>query len=240
MKAAVLLPLYVINFLTVACLLLPATPGFAQDYQDHESIKETARHYVLNQTAVDHDKIDISIGTLDSRLRLHRCNKPLEAFRTPGTRMLGNTSIGIECTDAAPWKLYVPVKISIYENVLTAKRYLKRGTQIKPDDIELHRRDLSTITRGYITEPQQAVGMILKQTLMADALLTPVMLEAQKLVHRGEGVIILAKNNGVEVRMKGKALVDGANGQTIRVKNLASQRIVEGQVISRGVVSVPM
>lgn len=240
MKATAPLPIHMIIFLTVTWTLMPATPGFTQEFQDRATIQETARHYVQNQAAEDHNKVEITVGTLDPRLRLHRCDKPLEAFKPPGSRMIGNTSIGVKCVGATPWKLYVPVKISIYKNVLIAKRYLKRGAKIKASDIELYERDLSTVTRGYMTEPQQAVGMILKQPLMVDAILTPAMLEAQKLVRRGEGVIILAKDNGIEVRMKGKALVDGSNGQIIRVKNLASQRIIEGQVISRGIVSVPM
>jgi len=240
MKATMSLPMYMIIFLTVTFTLLPAHAGFTQDYQDHAAIKEAARNYVLTQISADRENIEMTIGTLDARLRLPRCGKALEAFKSPGARMLGNTSIGVSCNDSTPWKLYVPVKISIYENVLVAKNYLRRGTQIKADDIERRRRDLSILTRSYITEPQQVVGLILKQPLMADAILTPTMFEAQKLVRRGEGVIILAKDGGIEVRMKGKALVDGTNGQTIRVQNLVSQRIVEGQVISRGVISVPM
>ena len=240
MKATYHIPMPMVIFLTAALTLLTMSTGLTQDFQDPESIKETARDYVLNQTTADPEQLEISIGTIDPRLRLPRCNKSLEAYKSPGSRMLGNTSIGIKCTGSTPWKLYVPVKISIYENVLIAKNYLRRGSQIKASDIQLHRRDLSTLTRGYITEPQQVVGLILKQPLMADAILSPSMLEAKKLVRRGEGVIILAKNNGIEVRMKGKALVDGTDGQIIRVKNLASQRIIEGQVISRGVVSVPM
>jgi len=240
MNAVPHMPLSRVIFLTTVFMLLPMSAGFSQDFQDPMSIKDTARNYVLNQTTADPDQVEINIGTIDPRLHLPRCDQSLEAYKSPGARLLGNTSIGIKCTGSTPWKLYVPVKISIYENVLIAKSYLRRGSQIKANDVILQRRDTSTLTRGYISDPHQVIGLILKQPLMSDAILVPPMLEARKLVHRGEGVIILAKNEGIEVRMKGKALVDGTNGQIIRVQNLASQRIVEGQVISRGVVSVPM
>lgn len=234
------LPIVMVIFLAAACMVAPVNAVFAQESQDPATIHDTAMDFALSQTTADPDKIEITLGKIDPRLNLPRCDTSLEAFKSPGARMLGNTSIGVRCDGTSPWKLYVPVKISVYEKVLVAKNYLKRGAQIKESDIEAYSRDLSTLTRGYITEPKQIIGQVLKQPLMADAVITPIMLEAQKLIRRGEGVIILAKNDGFEVRMKGKALVDGINGQIIRVENLASQRIVEGQVISRGVVSVPM
>jgi flagellar basal body P-ring formation protein FlgA len=212
----------------------------AQDFQDTAAIKETVRDYVLKQIDASPDNINITIGTIDPRLHLASCNGSLEAYQSTGGRMLGNTSIGVRCNAGTRWKLYVPVSISVYDNVLIAKRYLRRGTLIQASDLEQQPRDLATLNRGYVTQPQQAVGMILKQPVRAETAINPAMLEAQKLVRRGESVIILAKNEGLEVRMKGKALNDGVNGEIIQVQNLASQRIVEGQVVSRGVISVPM
>ena len=171
-----------IIFLTVVCVLLSANPGFAQDFQNHEDILETARQFVMDQTARDHDKIEITLGKIDARMHLHRCNQTLEAFKSPGSHLLGHSSIGVRCNGTTPWKLYVPVKISIYENVLVAKRYLRRGVQIQQGDIELQKRDLASMNRGYLTQTRQVVGMILRQPAMADAVLNPAMLEAKKLL----------------------------------------------------------
>lgn len=241
MKALKIPPINLPLILVAIFMLLQAKMGFTQEFQDPASIEQAARRFVLTQAGMDSNNVEITIGSMDSRLRLARCSTPLEAFISPGSGALsGNTSIGIKCNDAKPWKLYIPVKISVYENVITAKSYLKRGTQLTNDDISIQKTDISSLTRGYTTEPQQVIGLVLKQPLAANAVIVPAMLEAQMLVRRGEGVIILAKNEGIEVRMQGKALDDGSNGQIIQVQNLASQRIVEGQVISRGVVSVPM
>ena len=241
MKALIPLPINLLLLLMLVATLLPAKVGHTQGYQYLVSIEEAARNFILSQTGMDQDNVEITIGSLDSRLRLSHCDKPLEAFFPTGSGSLsGNTSIGIRCDDANPWKLYIPAKINVYENVLTAKRYLKRGTQLTEGDLVLQRTDITTLTRGYATEPQQVIGLILKQPLAANAAIVPALLEAQMLIRRGEGVIILAINDGVEVRMKGKALKDGSTGQIIQVQNLTSQRVVEGQVISRGVVSVAM
>lgn len=66
------------------------------------------------------------------------------------------------------------------------------------------------------------------------------MLEAPRLVRKGDLVTLLAEIAGVNVRMTGKALADGAAGTSIQVSNLSSQRVIEGTVIAEGVVKVRM
>ena len=59
------------------------------------------------------------------------------------------------------------------------------------------------------------------------------MLEADRIVSKGQSVILIATQGGLKVSMTGKALSDGALNQRIRVENLNSGRVVEGIVRSR-------
>jgi flagella basal body P-ring formation protein FlgA len=72
----------------------------------------------------------------------------------------------------------------------------------------------------------------------AGMVLTPALLKPQLLIKRGEKVTILADTGAVQVRMEGKALMDGARGQVIRVRNLSSKREVEAAVVAPGIVQV--
>jgi flagella basal body P-ring formation protein FlgA len=58
------------------------------------------------------------------------------------------------------------------------------------------------------------------------------------LVRRGQKVVILAKIEGLRVKMQGIALQDGSQGMTIKVKNKSSRRIIEGTVIRPGTIMV--
>ena len=49
---------------------------------------------------------------------------------------------------------------------------------------------------------------------------------------------ILSEAGGIQVRMNGEALADGTQGKVVRVRNASSKRIVEGEVIAKGMVKV--
>src|SRR3990172_9755042 len=96
MKALIHLPITLHLFVMRVATLLPAKVGHTQEYQDLVSIEEAARNFILSQTGMDQDNVEITIGSLDSRLRLSHCDKPVEAFFPAGSGSLsGNTSIGI-------------------------------------------------------------------------------------------------------------------------------------------------
>jgi flagella basal body P-ring formation protein FlgA len=92
----------------------------------------------------------------------------------------------------------------------------------------------------YFNDPALVLGMYAKRPIPEGKALSIHMLQAPHLVRRGQEVILLAKTAGLEVRMKGKALADGAKGDLIQVRNTKSRRIVEGVVTNQGVVRVGM
>lgn len=65
-------------------------------------------------------------------------------------------------------------------------------------------------------------------------------LRPQKIIQRGELIMLVATAGQMEVRMSGTALSDGSLGQRVRVKNLSSKRVVEGVVDGPGTVKVTM
>ena len=72
----------------------------------------------------------------------------------------------------------------------------------------------------------------------AGVALTPDKLASVKLVRNGELVQLVSASSQVQVAARGKALNDGTQGNTVRVRNLSSGRVVEGRVIGLGKVAV--
>lgn len=217
--------------------LLPAS-AVAQGPQTHASILEAARGFLEAQVAGGRDRTEIRMGSLDRRLRLARCDAPLEGFLPPGGRLQGNTSVGVRCTGSRPWKLYVPARIARFREVAVASGYIGRGTRITGDQVTLAERNVTDWNRGFITEAGQAVGKTAKRDVREGQIIDPRALTRPTLIRRGEQVTIITKTSAIEVRMKGKALSNGARGELIRVENTKSQRIIEGEVTARGFVTV--
>lgn len=99
---------------------------------------------------------------------------------------------------------------------------------------------VSELHGGYIENPENAVGSALKVAVKRGAPLSPKQLRRPPAVKRGNQVTILGRAGGVEVRMSGTALSDGATGQRIKVRNSSSSRQVEGTVVAVNTVEVTL
>lgn len=213
----------------------------AADYQSQASIRDTAQRFIASETKAEFESVpDIQVGRLDRRLRLAACSQSLQGFLPPGGRTLGNITVGVRCAGIKPWTVYVPVKVKAYKKVLVTKRPLKRGESLSKQDVKLATQDLSGLRSSYLTEATQAVGKTLKRSIPAGTVLTTALLTSPSIIRRGQMVTLLSRSGGLQVQASGKALMDGASGQRIRVQNKTSKKVVEGVVISAGVVQIPL
>jgi flagella basal body P-ring formation protein FlgA len=210
--------------------------------QDHESIRQTAKFYAekLAQTEGDAERKTIDVATLDRRLRLAKCSKPLEAFKSPNTKNYGRTTIGVRCNGEKSWKLYVSVNIQIIKPIVTLKNSVNRNSILQTSDLVLEEKDISTLHRGFYTQVNKLVGKHLKNSLKAGAVLTPGHVKNPLAVKKGAIVMILADAAGIKVHMKGKALKSGSPGEWIPVQNLSSKRQIEGRILRAGVIQVTL
>lgn len=224
-------------------LLLPLliiTSSQASDtFQSRESIRSTVHKFMLDLAERDHNATaEVKVGRLDPRLRLAHCDQPLETFLPPGGRSLGNSTVGVRCHSIKPWTLYVPTQISISREILVSTRPLQRGEIVTAKDLQLEQRSLAALRNNYLIDPSLAIGKRIKRNLPTGAALTASILISPSLIKRGEQVTVFIESAGIQVRASAKAVMDGALGETIRVRNTTSKQLVEGIVVSRGVIQV--
>lgn len=229
------------QYLLLFVLWLTVVPSFAQgEIQSHESITTAVYDFLSSQLSNDGTIDEISVGTLDARLRLKRCPVPLVTAFPPASRKQGNVTVGVKCEGEKPWSLYVQAKVSRLGEVVVAVRTMVRDEIVSADDVILQRRELDGVVGGYLTQLSDPLGMRVVRTIRADEVVNPAYLTQPILVKRGDRVTIMARSGGVEVRMDGKALSDGVMGAQIRVMNLSSKKEVKGIVLGQGSVEIGM
>ncbi|MBT8121609.1 MAG: flagellar basal body P-ring formation protein FlgA [Gammaproteobacteria bacterium] len=226
--------------LAVLMLALTGTVTGGQ-LQDHASIKRAAESFITDVVRSSHGaEPTVRAGSLDSRLRLTRCDIPLEAFQPGGSRALGNTTVGIRCTGNTSWTLYVPVSVSLFGDVVVAARPLTRATLLTAADLKMARRDLAQLHSGYFGSIDQAIGKQAGRNIAVDTAISTSLVKEPLAVKRGQRVSLVALAGGLEVRMTGEAMSDGTKGQRIKVRNLRSKRVVDGIVKSATTIQVAM
>ncbi|WP_393949212.1 flagellar basal body P-ring formation chaperone FlgA [Kluyvera intermedia] len=144
----------------------------------------------------------------------------------------------VRCGDANGWDIAVTVKPDIYLPVIIANNTLERGQVINADSITVRKINISNTRGDYITLPDDVVGMTVKRRIRDRQPIMLNQLESPLLVERGQRVLMIAEQNGVEARTMGEAIKKGRKGEIIKVKNESSGRVVSAIVADTGVVKM--
>ena len=233
---ALLMTLTVLNIGLISGVSMAGT---TQQFQSHESILSAVRNFLQKHSELEqHNKIDIQLGHIDPRLKVSQCAEALQLSLAPGSNTSGKTTVNVRCSAKKPWALYVTAMINKFEKVYQTSAALARGHIITQQDIQIVEYNLSKLNRGYYTDKKDLIGQETSRRLNKFKVIHPGQVKAPLMVKQGEQVALVATNKQFSVRMSGKALMNGALGDHIRVKNLSSKRIIEGKVTRSGEVTV--
>jgi flagella basal body P-ring formation protein FlgA len=217
-----------------------STSAMSVEVQSLQSIRDAVQLFVESNLDASTGETEVTVGQLDRRLRLTRCEEPLQTYFPNSVKPLGNITVGVRCEGAKPWSLMVQARIQQFIDVVVTSRPLGRNLILDEGDVLLSRTDISSFSGGYFASIPEVSGMVLKRSVTAGTVLTTSMLKPAILIKRGEKVIIRAETGSVLIKMEGEALQAGVKGEMIEVKNLSSKQVIEAEVVSPGVVRVRM
>ncbi len=224
------------HLLTLLALLLPFAAHGDEALETPSTLKKTVEAFLSAQLA-GQPGAGFTVGGVDSRLRLPRCDRT-EAFLPAGSRLWGNTTVGVRCEAPAAWSIYVPVTVKVMAGAVVSLRPLGQGQVISAADVALKSQDLTQLSPGVLTDPADAVGKTLAAPVPAGYPLRADMLKAPMAVFQGQNVRLTAKGPGFTVTSEGKAMGNAADGQPVQVRTPSGQ-VVKGVARSGGVVEIP-
>jgi flagella basal body P-ring formation protein FlgA len=211
-------------------------PGIAgAPWQSPMSIREAARAFVLESLDAPGD-VSLEAIAVDDRLKLTACAEPL-AVATERPLRNGRGTVSVSCASPQAWRLFVPVRGTRQVAVVVAERSLRRSDVLTAQDVVLAARSSASLPYDYVTRVEDAVGLVVRRTVPAGAVLVPAALEQPRLVERGALVTLVSSTGPVLVKSQGVALEAAGLKQRIRVRT-ASGRVVEGVVESSDQVRV--
>jgi len=139
------------------------------------------------------------------------------------------------CADGRGWRHEFTVRARISALVAVTAAPVNANAPLGEADVALERRDISTIA-DPVGVPEEAIGRSSRRSLRAGEVLRAGQLVAPIAVKRGDGVTMMARQDGIEVSMAGEALDAGARGAVVRVRNSASGQVVRMRVLGAGAV----
>ena len=184
-------------------------------------------------------RMEVSVGSLDSRLRLAPCAR-VEPYLPNGARLWGRTRIGLRCVEGATaWNVFLPVTVKAFGPAWVLAGPVAAGAVLTAADAVEGEVDWAAESAPVMANPDMWVGQVAARSLAGGQALRQSMVRAPHLFRAGAQVKIVAQGPGYAVTSAGQAMTAGAAGQTVRIR-MDNGRIVSGTVSENGTVDVAL
>lgn len=172
-------------------------------------------------------RIELSVGTLDPRLRLAPCEK-VEVYLPAGHRAWGRTRAGVRCLSGpVRWNVFVPLTVRVLAPAVQAATALPAGTTLDASHLRLAEVDWAASEAAAFPDAQAVAGRTLQRALPAGATLRESDLQRRRWFAIGDIVRVVATGPGYAVTADGVALTPGIEGIPARVRTEGG-RVVRG------------
>ncbi len=105
-----------------------------------------------------------------------------------------------------------------------------RGEALQKRDLTLVKRRVGTLPNDVIASADDLVGMVPRRLIRAGEPIRTSDLAKPILVEKNQVVSVIYAAPGISLSMRARAQANGSKGETIRVQNLSSKRVIEGVV----------
>ena len=225
---------------TITMLSLSAAPASGEGPRSLEALLGDAERLLETQAleAYPGAAVEASMQPLDPRLDLPPC---AEASLTPrGQSHHGRIPVAVRCQSPQPWSIFLTGDVRVRVPVVVTTRPVRRGEIIERATVTTELQDLSSLRSLFYTRAGDVIGKETRRNLPGSAVVFASQLAEPVAVKRGSKVQIVARRGAVEITSLGEALAEGRVGTQVRVRNLASGRIVHAWVDAPGrVVTTP-
>lgn len=182
--------------------------------------------------------IRVKFNNIPDNLRDNAKVKNISFAKVPDSSGDGICLVEIEEKNQREKSVYISFKVFIKKKLFILRHNGKSGDRIRPEDILVKEAHLSEKSKDYPSRIEEVLGKVLKKDASSGTIVTYSIVDDPVLVQRGATVTIQGENKKLFVQTKGKALEKGRMGDTIKVKNISSDREIFGKITGSNVVAV--
>jgi flagella basal body P-ring formation protein FlgA len=175
-------------------------------------------------------RMEVTLGSLDSRLRLASCPH-VEPYLPAGTRLWGKTRLGLRCLDGVSrWNVFVPVTVKAVGRAWVVRRDVAPGTLLDEADLMQSQVDWAEDASPIMADRGQWLGQVTVRALGTGQALRQNMVRPAQVFQAGAQVRVVAGGVGFQITADGQALSAGMVGQLTRVW-MDNGRVMSGTVL---------
>jgi flagella basal body P-ring formation protein FlgA len=216
-----------IKYLSVFLLII--SPAFAED-SELLLVREALKNSLSNKV----HKIDVEYDYLQDDKTASASASFVRVTRV--VQKHGTFNARVYYTDNSAKE--ISGRYKAFTEVPMVKRYIKRGEVLSEEDLGQSDIDITKSEQNIINNNEHIVGLQAKRDLQPGYALKNSDLSHPVLIKENDEVTLIYKSKAIEVKATGVALKAGAAGDTIKIKNDRSNKIISGVVVAKGMVQV--
>ncbi|HFB64757.1 MAG TPA: flagellar basal body P-ring formation protein FlgA [Aeromonadales bacterium] len=214
-------------------------PNSAKAVQSLTEISKKSTQFLRNRLinkGINSENLIIKVTSPDKRLRLAKCNEPIDYFKPVQSSLIGNTTVGVRC-NSPKWQIFLPAKITQLADVWVITQSVRRGDLISEDMIRLEKRPMRANEMPVPKAFNKFQGVRATRNVRAGYTLN---LRDICLICKGDKIELQVNNQGLKVKMYGTSMSNGILGDQVSARNSASKKTVTGKVKAAGVLEMSL
>jgi flagella basal body P-ring formation protein FlgA len=211
-----------------AAAIVPAKGTAAEAKGEYHTLRELLLADIAERLSVEPNSLQMKFNPADDKLLA--LSEPHLRFNVDGRRIrnLGDVTWDVTILSGdASQRASVSATARMWQDQLIIRKPIAYHQTIRAEDLLERRTLVDALTGEPALDREQVVGQWAGQELKAGTVLTPRLVEAAPLVRTGQLVTITLQQGNVQVTTVARAMEGGSYGQTIRVKNEATNAVYE-------------
>jgi flagella basal body P-ring formation protein FlgA len=128
---------------------------------------------------------------------------------------------------------WLVAKLKIIKKVAISNRTIEKNEKIMEGDIRWETREITAFIKKAIFNKNEIIGQKAGRIIKPNSVITSSLLEKKYLVRRGGMALLVAHLKSIKATSTVKVLANGSYGDTVRVMNSSSKKILSAVVTGK-------
>ena len=225
--------------LLLSVVMLHAGSAAASPSREQE-VREAVSAFVAGRTSGMGWDVHIRRMTISDPLTFPETGFEYEIVAPRQWEGWGNVNMAVLVRQKDKVVRNIPVKVDVeaQTDMVVTLHQIESGDVIAPADVAVQKREITYGFQHAARLVGDVVGKKARTTLRVNQPVRNDQVEKVPLIKSGQLVTIIVENESMKISVAGKARSSGAEGDTIKVLNLTSQKEIPARVISATTVQV--
>ena len=202
--------------------------------------KEAVENYIFSKGRYKKENMQIDFLNLPDKVAVKQSDARIVVSDVSKDLLSGNVTIpvGIVSENKVVKKVYVSVKIQIFDSVYVTKKSINQYQTFTSENIEKKWMEVTGFEEQVIKHEDEILDKRTTRYISDGKLITLNNIENLPIIKSGQPITIVSRVNSVVISVYGVAKEDGKKGQIIAVENSSSNAKLRAKVIDKDKVEI--